>query len=72
MTTPAPALLAAAKLARGEPRDIEDVAWWTKERALVLDEIKAAISSLPEPHQREAASENIVMVELFGSEGKKP
>jgi hypothetical protein len=34
---PDPALLSAAKLVRGDPRDIEDVAWWVKERALDLD-----------------------------------
>jgi hypothetical protein len=35
---PQPALLSAAKLARGEPRDIEDVTWWIKERTLNMDE----------------------------------
>jgi hypothetical protein len=67
---PEPALLSAAKLARGDPRDIEDVAWWAKERALNLDDIRAAIGSLPEPFQREAAGENILLVELFGTERK--
>jgi hypothetical protein len=67
---PEPALLSAAKLVRGDPRDIEDVAWWAKERALALDEIRAAIGSLPEPLQRETAGENILLVELFGTEGK--
>jgi uncharacterized nucleotidyltransferase DUF6036 len=28
---PEPALLPATKLVRGDPRDIEDVAWWMKE-----------------------------------------
>ena len=45
---PDPALLSAAKLVRGDPRDTEDVAWWVKERALDLDEIRAAIGSLPD------------------------
>jgi hypothetical protein len=62
---PAPALLSAAKLVRGEARDIEDVAWWVKERALDLNEIRAAIGSLPDPSQRESANENTVLVELI-------
>jgi hypothetical protein len=61
---PQPALHAAAKLVRGDPRDIGDVAWWSKERALGLDEIKAAIGSLPDQSQREAAGENIILVGL--------
>lgn len=62
---PTPALLSAAKLARGEPRDIEDVVWWAKERALSIDEIQAAVGKLPDPHQREKASENMVLVEVI-------
>ncbi len=61
---PEPALLSAAKLVRGDPRNVEDVAWWVKERALDLDQIRAAIGSLPDASQREAASENIFLVEL--------
>jgi hypothetical protein len=61
---PDPSVLSAAKLARGDARDIEDVAWWIKERALNLDAIKAAIGALPNRSQREAASENVVLVEL--------
>jgi hypothetical protein len=70
VTMPEPALLSATKLVRGEPRDIEDVAWWAKERALDLADIRAAIGSLPEPLQRETAGENILLVELFGTERK--
>jgi hypothetical protein len=58
---PEPALLSATKLVRGEARDIEDVAWWIKQRALNLDQIKAAVSSLPDPTQRDAASDNVVL-----------
>ena len=61
---PAPNLLVAAKLARGTPRDVEDAAWWMMERALTADDIRAAIVALPNPIQRETASENIVLVEL--------
>jgi hypothetical protein len=68
---PNPALLSAAKLVRGDPRDIEDVAWWVKERALDLDEIRAAIGSLPDASQRESARENIFLVELVVANGRK-
>jgi hypothetical protein len=69
---PEPALLAAAKLIRGEPRDLEDVAWWMKERALSMNEISAAIGALPDEFQREAAAENIVLVELLSAGERKP
>ena len=69
---PMPALLSAAKLVRGDPRDIEDVAWWVKERALNLDEIRAAVHSLPDLSQREAANENIVLVELVVADERRP
>jgi hypothetical protein len=62
---PPPALLSAAKLARGDERDIEDVAWWIKERALTLDDIREAVGTLPDHHQREVADGNMVLVGLF-------
>ncbi len=68
---PDPALLSAAKLVRGDPRDIEDVAWWVKERAFDLDEIRAAIDSLPDVTQRETAGENIFLVELVVANERK-
>jgi hypothetical protein len=52
-------------------RDIEDVAWWVKERALDMDEIRAAVGSLPDASQREAASENIFLVELVVANERK-
>ena len=65
-------MLAAAKLVRGDPRDVEDVAWWIKERALALDAIRAAVGTLPEASQREAARENMILVELVvAKEGKQ-
>ena len=69
---PEPALLSAAKLVRGHPRDVEDVAWWVKERALSLDEIRAAVGSLPDSSHREAAGENIVLVELIVADERRP
>jgi hypothetical protein len=62
---PEPALLSAAKLVRADPRDIEDVAWWVKERALDSSQIKAAVDSLPDASDRETAAENMLLVELF-------
>ena len=50
---------------------MEDVAWWVKERALDLDQIRAAIGSLPDAAQREAASENIFLVELVMANERK-
>lgn len=69
---PVAALLSAAKLVRGDARHIEDVAWWMKERALDLDEIHAAIGTLPNSIQRETATENIVFVELVAAPGRTP
>jgi hypothetical protein len=65
------ALLLAAKLVRGEQRDIEDVVWWTSERTLDLDEVRAAVATLPDRAQREAATENIVLVGLVRAERDK-
>ena len=70
VTMPEPALLSAAKLARGGSRDLEDVAWWMKTRALKLDEIRAAVQTLPNILDRETATENMVLVELFGTVSK--
>jgi hypothetical protein len=65
VTMPAPALLSAAKSARGQPRDCRGhCVLWIKERAPQLDDIRAAIDLLPEHSQREAATENMVFVEL--------
>jgi len=62
---PEPALLSAIKLVRGDPRDIEDVVWWVKQRALDIDSIRSAAHSLPDLSQRETAGENLVLVELI-------
>ena len=37
-----------------------------------LDEIRAAIGSLPDASQREAANENIVLVELVVADAARP
>ncbi|MFT3940298.1 DUF6036 family nucleotidyltransferase [Rhodopseudomonas sp.] len=64
---PDPSLLVAAKLVRGSPRDIQDAVWWMQERALRTNDIRDAIGHLPDPIQREAAGENIVLVGLIDS-----
>lgn len=69
---PSPALLSAAKLARGDERDIEDIAWWIKERAISLDDIREAVGTLPDQSQREVADENMVLVELLVGSGRRP
>jgi hypothetical protein len=61
---PEAALLSATKLVRNDPRDVEDVAWSIKERALGVDEIRAAVNMLPDASQREVARENMILVEL--------
>jgi hypothetical protein len=69
---PDAALLSAAKLVRGAPRDVEDVTWWIKERALNLDAIRSAVETLPDSMQRETAGENLILVELvIASEGTR-
>jgi hypothetical protein len=67
---PDPAILIAAKLARGTATDVEDAAWWMRERNLTAEEILAAIGTLPDLRQRETASENVVLVELVSRSHK--
>ena len=50
-----------------ESRDMS----WLKSRTLDLDEIRAAIGSLPDASQRESARENIFLVELVVANGRK-
>ena len=69
---PKPALLSAAKLARGQARDVEDVAWRMKELGLGLADIRTAIDSLPDATQRETARDNIVFVELVVASQRGP
>jgi len=72
LAMPKPAVLVAAKLVRGDQRDIEDIAWWAKERALDLDEVRAAVATLPNGLQREVAADNIVLVGLMIGAEKNP
>ena len=62
---PPPAVIAASKLVRAAPRDVEDVAWWMSHSALTIDEIETAIKTLPTASDRETAKENLVFVRLM-------
>lgn len=61
---PAPALIVATKLARGLDSDIEDATWWVRERRLTVEAVNAAIDSIPQPENRDAARENVVLIKL--------
>ncbi len=65
---PPPGVIVAAKLVRGSDLDIQDVVWWVRQRRLQLGEIEAAVQSLPDPRDREAASENIALIKLIGGD----
>lgn len=67
VTMPPPAVVAAAKLTRASARDLEDVAWWIRERALDVEEVERSIGALPRAIDREAAADNIVLVKLVTS-----
>lgn len=64
VTMPPPSVIAAAKLTRASARDLEDVAWWVRERSLDLDEVSDAIGAMPRAIDRETALDNMVLVEL--------
>ncbi|HEX8166710.1 MAG TPA: DUF6036 family nucleotidyltransferase [Beijerinckiaceae bacterium] len=68
---PPPAIIAAAKLTRASERDIEDVAWWVRQRALDLDAVEEAIGLLPRTVDRETARDNMVVVRLVTTKGRK-
>jgi hypothetical protein len=61
---PPPAMMVAIKLARGLDSDLEDVAWWVRERNLTSDDIEAAIPLIPQPENQVAARENLIFVSL--------
>ncbi len=72
LVMPPPPLIVATKLARGYDSDIEDAAWWVRERTLSVEDIEAAIPFIPQPDNREAARENIILIQLTTSEGYEP
>jgi hypothetical protein len=67
LAMPPPAVIAASKLVRANPRDIEDITWWMAHRALGIDEIATAVRGLPTAIDRETASENLVYVRVIGN-----
>jgi len=68
---PPPAIIVASKLTRATERDIEDVVWWVRQRALEPDAVEEAIGMLPRTVDREAARDNMIIVRLVTSEGRK-
>lgn len=68
---PPPELIVATKLARAEEKDIEDVAWWMRERGLSVEQIEQAIDLIPQPENQEAARGNLIFIQLT-SMGNKP
>ena len=69
---PPPEILIAAKLVRGSDRDVEDAIWWVRERGLRHVDLTDAIRALPRASDREAASENLTLIELVIGDAKKP
>lgn len=70
ITMPPPALIAARKLTRASERDIEDVVWWVRQRALDTADLAEAIEALPRAIDREIARDNMVFIKLIASGGK--
>ncbi|ABC23404.1 DUF6036 family nucleotidyltransferase [Rhodospirillum rubrum] len=64
LVMPPPDLIVAAKLSRGEDRDLEDAVWWVRGRGLTEHRIEAAIDQLPNDFDRETAKENMVFIKL--------
>ena len=61
---PPPELIVATKLVRGSDTDIEDAVWWIRGRDLTEQQILSAIESIPNSNNREAAQENLILVQL--------
>ena len=60
---PPPAILAAAKLVRASPQDLEDIAFLMNAKGLDEDAIMEAVRQLPQEH-REIAADNMVVLAL--------
>jgi transcriptional regulator with XRE-family HTH domain len=71
LVMPPPELIVATKLARALDSDIEDAAWWVRARNLDVSVVESAIERIPQPHNREAARENLVLLRLVGPEPKQ-
>ena len=63
VVAPPPAIVAAAKMVRAEPQDIEDVIFLMNAKAITVSQIARAIRYFP-LDARERAEENLVLLEL--------
>ena len=61
---PLPALIVASKLTRGSESDLEDTFWWVANTPMTRAEIVDGISLIPDVHDRETATENLVFVDM--------
>lgn len=65
VVAPPPAIIVAAKLVRGEDRDIDDCAYLIEAKRIGPDQIRDAIRGIPDDLGREAAEENLVLVSVL-------
>ena len=70
IAAPPPEIVAAAKLARADPSDIEDIIYIMAKRQITLDLIAEAVESFP-PAARQRAAENVVLLEATIEAGPK-
>ncbi|MBF0333786.1 MAG: hypothetical protein HQL40_09085 [Alphaproteobacteria bacterium] len=70
LVMPPPGLIVATKLARGWESDLEDAAWWIRERRLSDADIESGIAAIPQPENQDAARENLFLVQLVAGRRK--
>lgn len=70
ISMPPPELIVAAKLVRASDTDIEDAVWWVRGRDLTAEQIIAAIESIPSQNNREAARDNLILIQLMSRDYK--
>ncbi|MBF0306013.1 MAG: hypothetical protein HQL41_10255 [Alphaproteobacteria bacterium] len=70
LVMPPPGLIVATKLARGWESDLEDAAWWIRERRLSDADIESGIAAIPQPENQDAARENLFLVQLIAGKRK--
>ena len=66
IVTPPAAIVIAAKLVRGEDRDIDDCAFMIEAKRVSIDDIRSAVAKIRDKTAREAADENLVLLEIMG------
>ena len=62
--TPPPAVLAAMKLVRAEPKDVADVLFLASRHGLTREPVAAAVRSIPDASKRQTAEENLVYLDV--------